>query len=59
MAERLHGIDTSWSSYTGNYSQREPGDKEKFEANWDLIFGKKDLQSKEQDDDSSSNQSRA
>lgn len=50
---RIHGVDTSWSSYTGNYSQREPEDAKTFEANWDRIFGRKDKQKPEEQDNAS------
>jgi len=34
-------VDTSWSEYTGNYSQREVENKAVFDANYERIFGKK------------------
>jgi hypothetical protein len=34
-------VDTSWSEYTGNYSQREVEDKAAFDRNYERIFGKK------------------
>jgi hypothetical protein len=54
---RIHGVDTSWSNYTGNYSQRDVDDKEKFANNWDLIFGKKNKPQEEKEDNNASPQS--